>query len=59
MFNLDNFASVPPNNETCNKSWFNQYGGYIIETTWDTEQKKYVVKKHIFNYPRLGMFENE
>jgi hypothetical protein len=59
MLNPDNFASVPQDNSQCNQSWFNQYGGHIIETTWDNASKKYVVKQHMFNYPRLGMFDNE
>lgn len=46
----DNFASVSFTNQ-CQQKWYNQYGGYIVETTWDPSTNNYNVKRFAFNDP--------
>lgn len=46
----DNFASVSFTNQ-CQQKWYNQYGGYIVETTWDPSTNNYNVKRFAFNEP--------
>jgi hypothetical protein len=39
----------------CSHSWFNRYGGYIIETKWDPIKKNYEEIYHNYNMPNLDL----
>ena len=40
MFDPNNFAKVNSTEKSCNNRWFNQYGAYIIETTWNNDTRQ-------------------
>lgn len=42
-----------PKNET--RSWFNTYGGYIIETRWNPSTGKYKTLYHQYNVETPNM----
>jgi hypothetical protein len=39
----------------CGHSWFNRYGGYIIETRWDPIKQNYEEIYHSYNMPSLNL----
>ncbi len=40
-------------------SWFNTYGGYIIETRWNPVKKSYDEIYHPYNMPNLNLMPTE
>ncbi len=40
-------------------SWFNRYGGYIIETRWNPNKKTYEEIYHKYNMPNLDLMPTE
>lgn len=46
------FQSEPKNEP---RSWFNTYGGYIIETKWDPINGKYKTLYHEYNVETPNM----
>jgi len=40
-------------------SWFNRYGGYIIETRWNPNKKTYEEIFHSYNMPNLELMPTE
>jgi hypothetical protein len=40
-------------------SWFNRYGGYIIETRWNPNKKTYEEIFHSYNMPNLELMPSE
>ncbi len=40
-------------------SWFNRYGGFIIETRWNSEKKQYDTLYHPYDYPDISKMPNE
>ena len=53
----ENYGKV--NFQQTEKHWFNQYGGNIIETTWNPELSAYQVIKNKFNYPNINRMPTE
>lgn len=50
---------APVNLQGSNKQWFNTYGGYIIETTWDPQLNAFQTTKHRYNYPDISLMPTE
>ncbi len=42
-----------------NESWFTTYGGYIIETKWNSSKRQYETIYHPYNYPNTSLMPNE
>ena len=53
MFNTDTFSPVV-NNINSNRKWYNYYGGYIIETTWNGKTGKITKKMINHNVPNIN-----
>lgn len=58
------FSSVEmpaPSKLKCNTptTWYNTYGTYIIETTWNPKTFSYDTKYHTYNKPDLSLMPNE
>lgn len=45
-------TSMPP-------SWFNRYGGYIIETRWNPVKKAYDEIYHKYDMPNLNLMPTQ
>ena len=41
------------------QTWYNTYGAYIVETTWNPETRSYDTKYHPYNRPDLSLMPNE
>jgi len=44
-----------PNQHT----WYNRYGGYIIETKWNPQTKSYEELFHKYDMPNLNLMPNQ
>jgi len=55
---LEEAAPAKINNPT-NMSWFNHYGGYIIETKWNSDKQKYETIYHPYDLPNTKLMPNE
>lgn len=44
-----------PDSELESRSWFNTYGGFIIETKWDPSNGKYKTIYHEYNVETPNM----
>jgi len=40
-------------------SWFNRYGGFLVETRWNPEKKQYDTIYHPYDYPDTSLMPNE
>jgi len=40
-------------------SWFNRYGGFIIETRWNSQKKQYDTLYHPYDYPDISKMPDE
>ena len=52
---VDQFAPVEFGSNTCDHKWYNMYGGYIIETKWNSKTKQYETYRHSYNMPNLNL----
>jgi len=40
-------------------SWFNRYGGFIIETRWNGQKRQYDTIYHPYDFPKTGLMPTE
>ncbi len=40
-------------------SWFNHYGGFLIETKWNPKKRGYETIYHKYNYPNTDLMPTE
>lgn len=42
-----------------NQVWYNRYGGYIVETRWNSQKRVYDTIYHQYDYPDTGLMAND
>jgi len=41
------------------QTWFNRYGGYIVETRWNSQKKQYESIYHQYDYPDTSLMPSQ
>ena len=55
---MDEYAPAKLENSSSH-SWFNRYGGYIIETRWNPVKKSYDEIYHKYDMPNLSLMPTQ
>jgi len=60
-YNVADFEEAAPSkiNNPKPLTWFNRYGGFIVETRWNSRKNQFDTIYHPYDYPNINTMPSE